>query len=91
MANFWDISETVSLMSTRFFKNRVVSYIVLLENSSNRQFENSGASHIPFYWKTHPDLIQMDELSSKTAIVTPPNWNFEKMDDVSSNTACVTT
>ena len=31
--------------------------IVLLENSSNRQMENSGASHRPFYRKTHPDQM----------------------------------
>ena len=37
-----------------FLKNRVVSWTVLLENSSNRQLENSGASHRPFNWKTHP-------------------------------------
>ena len=82
LGHFWDrFTHEYSVnheYPLSFFKNRVVSYIVLLENSSNRQFENSGASHIPFYWKTHPNLIQMDDLSSKTAIMTPPNWNFEK-------------
>jgi len=34
----------------------------------------------------------MDEFSSKTACVTPQNWNFEKkLDEFSSKTACVTT
>ena len=34
----------------------------------------------------------MDEFSSKTACVTPQNWNFEKkLDEFSSETACVTT
>ena len=34
----------------------------------------------------------MDEVSSKTAFVTPKNWNFDKkMDEFSSKTACVTT
>ena len=30
-----------------------ISETVLLENSSNRQLENCGATHRPFYWKTH--------------------------------------
>ena len=34
-----------------------ISETVLLENSSNRQLGNSGASHRPFYWKTHPDQM----------------------------------
>ena len=29
----------------------------LLENSSNRRSENSGASQRPFYWKNHPDQM----------------------------------
>merc|ERR1711917_114251 len=40
----------------------VVTQAVLLENSSNRHLENSGASHRPFYWKTHPLKI-MDTYS----------------------------
>ena len=58
MANFWEISETVLLENSsikkscvpiQFYKNRVASYTDLLENSSNRQLENSEASHRPFF------------------------------------------
>ena len=74
-----------------------------LENSSNRQLENSGA-----FWKIHPDQmlhiiygfsqkIRMDEFSNKRSGWRP---RIEKklnrypgflMDEFSSKTACVTT
>ena len=60
----------------------VFSEVVLLENSSNFQLENSGVSHRPFYWKTHPDQMlhiiygfsqknRMNEFSSETFFVRP--------------------
>ena len=85
LGNFWDrftgklIHQKIMSMYSVFFKNRVVSKTVSLENSSNHQLENSWASHRPFYWKTHPDQmlhiiygfsqkIWMDEFSSKTKL-----------------------
>ena len=77
--------ETLELspLSANFWE---ISETVVLEISFNRQLENSGASHRPFYWKTHPDQmlhiiygfsqkIRMDEFSSKTACVT--TWKMK--------------
>ena len=77
-----DFSEkSLTLISGGKFLGKMRPFY--LENSSNRQLlENSGVSHRPFYWKTHPDQmshiiygfsqkIRMDEFSSKTVCVTP--------------------
>ena len=76
---YLQIMENSPRNFSEIFIFRVVTQTVLLENSSNffRTF-NSGASHRPFCWKTHPFdffarnhlLIQvtfgLDGFSSKT-------------------------
>ena len=58
----WIFQKSIYLIPRKFANkgqslNCGISETLLLENSSNRQSENSGASHRPFYWKTHPDQI----------------------------------
>ena len=55
----WLMSRVIQMTMSRDYQGDLnpywqISETVLLENSSNRQFENSGASHRPFHWKTRP-------------------------------------
>ena len=61
---YWQILENSSRNFSKILIFWVVRQAVLLENSSSFFFRNlnSGASHRPFYWKTHPLKI-MDTYS----------------------------
>ena len=62
-----------------------MSWTVLLENSSNRQLENLGAWHRPYYWKTHPDHFMISvkkfewmSFPVKWSDSWPEKWKFQK-------------
>ena len=93
---YWQIMENSSRNFSEIFIFRVVTQAVLLENSSIKNHEylfsfffNSGASHRPFYWKTHPAQMlhiiygfsQKDEWMSfpvKRPVWRPGKWKFQK-------------
>ena len=66
---FWGATQAVLLENSSSFFSKFkfwgVTQAVLLENSSIKNhghlfsFFNSGASHRPFYWKTHPQFCYM--------------------------------